>query len=188
MAANTAAGDETFSDLNGRAKIILHHRSFQRCSSGTRAMTTDVLTTECLDSVGFSRLHALVARGYVPDIGRSLRDDGHVCIMLKHPRAARLKAPPAITLWSDGIVSTNDVLWPEKYVPTEEGAPDWQRFILPAQGDRFEAFAASVERPDLFDLYLKPAYRHAKVFGMCMLFGSTLCVLLGFAGKLVVKA
>jgi hypothetical protein len=63
MAANTAAGDETFSDLNGRAKIILHHRSFQRCSSGTRALTTDVLTTECLDSVGFSRLHALVARG-----------------------------------------------------------------------------------------------------------------------------
>ena len=146
---------------------------------------TYALTTECLDTIGFMRLHALVARGYRPAFGTEPRADGHVCISLTHPRVSRSKSPPEVTLWSDGIISTNGILWPDKYVPTQEGPPDWQRFILPAQADRFVAFAASVERPDVIDLYVKPAWRHTKMFVVRMLFGSSLCVLLGFGGQLL---
>jgi len=116
-------------------------------------MDASVLPSDCPDSIGFARLHALVGRGYRPQLGAKRGEDGHVCIPFTHPRDGRKTSPPpAITLWSDGILSTNGLLWPDKHVPSDEPPPDWQRFIMPEEDKRFVGFLASVVRPGFVDL------------------------------------
>ena len=147
-------------------------------------MTALALTNETVDSIGFARLQALVQRGYKPLFGITRRDDGHVCIPLVHPRATRKDPPPPLMLWSDGIVSTSAILWPQKYVPSDDAPPDWQKYILPGEADRFESFALSVTPPDVIDLYVKPFCAEAKLFVLRMIFGATLCTVLGITAYL----
>ena len=150
-------------------------------------LSAPALTTECLDAIGFARLNALVERGYRPRLGARRGEDGHVCIPFTHPRdGAAKRPPPPLTLWSDGIVSTSGLLWPDKHVASDEPAPDWQRWIMPEDDHRFRGFLESVLPPGPVDLYLKPALAGAKVFALRFMFGATLCTLVALAAKLVV--
>ena len=140
-------------------------------------MTAHVVPRQWADAIAFNRLHALVARGYQPRFD-CVNNEDFSCVELVHPRIRAPRVPPRLVLWSNGILSTDTILWPDRYVPQEDGPPDWQRFIDVVDGDRFSDFVSGIARPSLVDTHLVPAYREAKTFVARLLFGSSLCVVL----------
>jgi hypothetical protein len=135
------------------------------------------------DAIGFARLHRLAQRGYRPCF--TARAEGNPkCLLLEHPRKSGKNVPPPLTLWSDGIITTTEVLWPAKYVPSADGPPDWQLFISPDEAARFESFAESIAQPNVFDLYWVPALKIAKRFAVHFIYGTALCVVIASALKL----
>ncbi len=146
-------------------------------------MNAHVVPRQWADAIAFNRLHALIARGYRPRFD-CVNNEDFSGVELVHPKDRGSRTPPRLMLWSNGILSTDTILWPERYVPQEEGPPDWQRFIDIVDGDRFSEFVSSVARPNVIDTHLIPAYREVKTFLARLVFGSSLCVVL--AGGLVI--
>ena len=148
-------------------------------------MTAHVITTQWADAIAFNRLHALVKRGYKLRFD-TIDNDDFSCIDLVHPKRRGAAPPPRLTLWSNGIVSTPKVLWPQRYVEQEDGPPDWQRYIDVSDGDRFDELVNGIPVPNAFDTFFLPALRHLKTFSARFLFGSSLCAVIA-VGVIVVR-
>lgn len=152
------------------------------------SMTITVEQGPGASEVGFARLHALVARGYRPIFDATARAPAPSFITLHHPRAAHRDTPPPITLWSDGILATTKVLFPRRFVPEDgKGPPDWQRFILPGEAERFATFIAEIDPPRVVDLYLAPTLAQARTFALRFAAGAALCFVLAALSKLVLR-
>jgi hypothetical protein len=109
------------------------------------------------DVIAFDRLHALVKRGYRPIYGTGHSDNKYASIELRHPKRKGDDAPPTLTLWSNGIVSTTMILWPRQYVPSSGDAPVWQKFIDASDDACFARFAGEIPLPTIQDRYFSSA-------------------------------
>ena len=145
-----------------------------------------ILTKDWPDSIAFDRLHALALCGYRPKLGIQSDGMGFSRIDLAHPRSRGRHAAPSLTLWSNGILATTGLLWPERYAPREEGPPEWQKFIDTGEAERFEDFVESIASPSFIDGRLRPFVRNAKVVVTRLSLGASLCVMLGLGGKILV--
>jgi hypothetical protein len=151
-------------------------------------MTDYAVTKDWPDTITFDRIHALAQRGYRACLGVKGDDSGFARIDLWHPRTTGPNAPPKLTIWSNGIVATSQLLWPAKHVPQEDGSvPDWQKFIDIADGDIFRNFVDTVPMPTLMDLYVRPGIQHARVFSARFVFGFSLCGMIAAAFLLIGK-
>ena len=148
-------------------------------------MTTQSVIATWPDTISFDRLHALAKRGYQAHLGTACDDIGFSRIDLKHPRSTGEYVPPSVTIWSNGILATDQLLWPTKYVLQEEGPPSWQKFIATSDAKSFDEFVQSVPLPSFFDLYGRPMLANAKVFAAHLLFGASLCCVIAAAFKLL---
>ena len=89
------------------------------------------------------RLHALVRKGYRPDLG--VKNDTNM-IRLEHPRGASAGAPDLL-LCSDGLLIASGNLQP---LNTGVGNPDCIYVKDEADWRMFESFLASVPKPTTF--------------------------------------
>lgn len=139
-------------------------------------MTNYTVTKDWPDTITFDRLHALAKRGYRAALGIGCDEGGFSRIDLAHPKVKGAHIPPKITLWSNGIVATRELLWPSRYVPQEDGSmPGWQKFIDVSDDEVFQSFVHSVPLPTVVDLYIVPGTRHAKIFLARFTFAASLC-------------
>ena len=146
------------------------------------ALMDHAITKDWPDTITFDRLHALAKRGYRACLGIDPDNSGFSRIDLWHPRVSGSRVPPRLTVWSNGIVATRELLWPARYVPSDDGStPDWQKFIDVSDQKLFEEFVESIPRPNVLDLYVYPCEKHLKGFLARLLFGVTLCGSIGFA-------
>ena len=140
-------------------------------------MQEQVVLSPQLQYSAFSRLGALVARGYSPSFASNYGIAPEAQFVdLTHPSKSKRKYVPQLRLWSNGTVETGELLWPSHYVPSERVAvPKWQRFIFAEDDHIFERFTASVAPPSFLDLQLKPLWRVFQTFAFRLLFGFCLC-------------
>ena len=149
-------------------------------------MSDYAITKDWPDTITFDRLHALAQRGYRACLGSEPDDSGFSRIDLWHPKVTGQSLPPRLTIWSNGIVATRELLWPLRHVPCEDGStPDWQKFIDVSDDRLFRDFVESVPKPNVVDLYVHPFGKHFKTFCARLLFGATLCASIAFAVELL---
>jgi hypothetical protein len=137
------------------------------------------------DAVAFDRLHALVKRGYRPIYGTGHSDGLYSSIELRHPKTKGEGAPPSVTLWSNGIVSTTMILWPRQYVPSSGEVPVWQKFIDSTDDACFDRFAGEVPLPNFYDRYFSSAFQKARSIAIVAVFAVSLCGILPLTSKLL---
>ena len=139
-------------------------------------MTDYTVTKDWPDTITFDRLHALAKRGYRAVLGIDCNDQGFSKIELSHPRSRGKNIPPKITLWSNGIVATNELLWPCRHVPQEDGfEPAWQKYIDVTDREVFQSFVDSVDAPTIIDLYVLPAAFQFRIFLARLMLASSFC-------------
>jgi hypothetical protein len=130
-------------------------------------------STDFAGAVAFGRLHALVKRGYGVRFDAASEDDASV--ELVHLRRAGPDVPPRLTLWSNGLISTRQILWPQKYVAQEQGPPLWQQIIRGDDSKPFDEFLSSVSEPTYFDRVIYPVYCQIKIFALMLLSALAVC-------------
>ncbi len=145
-------------------------------------MSDYAITKDWPDTISFDRLHALSARGYRPRLGMATDDSGFARIDLAHPRVRGKLVPPKLTLWSNGILATSELLWPARHVVQDDGtAPDWQKFIEASDDKLFRSFVDSVPAPNALDLYGFPFVGFLRVSAARFLYASMLCLCIAVA-------